>query len=75
MKKFLEKLLNAGRKKHNADLLSRMRDGENLQSYSAQASWYPPRPILKKDSAAIAELYGKKEGGSAESPKDTDKSS
>ena len=47
------------RQKHNLDLLRRMRTGEALYSFDSQSSWYPPRPILEKDSKALAELYGK----------------
>ena len=57
MKKFFLKLANAGRKKNNADVIERMKEGDSLQRYSAQSSWYPPRPVIKKDAAAIAELY------------------
>lgn len=28
-------------------------------SFDAQASWYPPRPIIKKDKQAIEEIHGK----------------
>ena len=66
MKNFLEKLIRIGRKKHNDEVLERMKDGDSLQRYSAQSSWYPPRPVVKKDPVAIAELYGARSEGSAE---------
>jgi hypothetical protein len=45
------------RKKHNEDLINRMKQGESLQSQSASDSWFPPRPVIKKNSAALRELY------------------
>ena len=45
------------RKKHNEDLIHRMKQGESLQSQSASDSWFPPRPVIKKNSAALRELY------------------
>lgn len=47
------------RKKRNVELIRRMRDGEALKSFDSQASWFPPRPVIEKDSSAIDELYGK----------------
>ncbi|MEZ4743758.1 MAG: hypothetical protein R3B45_15155 [Bdellovibrionota bacterium] len=46
------------RKKHNLELIRRMREGDPLKSFDSQASWYPPRPIIAKDEKALAELYG-----------------
>ena len=60
MKKLLELHSKTNREKHNQDLLERMKSGENLQRYSSQASWFPPRPIIKKDNGAIEMLYGVK---------------
>ena len=45
------------RKKHNHELIKRMREGDPLRSYDSNASWFPPRPIIKKDPMAIAKLY------------------
>ena len=45
------------RKKHNADILQRMKEGDTLQSYDSHDSWYPPRPIIKKDEKVLAKLY------------------
>ena len=45
------------RKKHNEDLINRMKQGESLQTQSASDSWFPPRPVIKKNSAALRELY------------------
>lgn len=50
------------RKLHNRKILKRMEKGETLNLYSPQSSWFPPRPIIKKDKKAVKELYrlGKK---------------
>lgn len=46
------------RRQHNAELIRRMRNGESLTSFDSKASWYPPRPIIQKDKAEMARLYG-----------------
>lgn len=46
------------RKERNSDLIQRMRNGDQLTSFNSYASWYPPRPIIEKDSRAVRELYG-----------------
>ncbi len=45
------------RKQHNSDLLRRMRNGDPLNVVDSRASWYPPRPIIKKDSDEMARVY------------------
>jgi hypothetical protein len=50
------------RKKHNMDLIRRMRDGDPLKSFDSRASWFPPRPVIEKDEKAVAKLYGKAKG-------------
>ena len=45
------------RKAHNAELIRRMMKGETLTSFDSQSSWYPPRPIIKKDLSEISRLY------------------
>ncbi len=49
------------RKKHNREIVQRMKSGETLHRYNAQSSWFPPRPIIKKDEEAIKSLYGHSE--------------
>jgi hypothetical protein len=46
------------RKDHNSELIRRMRNGEPLNSIDSKNSWYPPRPIIKKDEAEMARVYG-----------------
>ena len=46
------------RRRHNVELLRRMRAGEALWSFDSTASWFPPRPVISKDPGAIARLYG-----------------
>ena len=45
------------RKKHNEQLIRRMKAGEQLWSYDSKASWFPPRPMIEKDPEAIRRLY------------------
>lgn len=61
MKKLYEIHSKNNRDKHNQEILDRMKSGDTLQRYTAQASWFPPRPVIKKDTKAIEILYGKKE--------------
>lgn len=37
------------RKKENDALIEKMRKGESLASVSVSATWFPPRPKIKKD--------------------------
>ena len=53
------------RKRHNEQLIRRMKSGEPLWSYDSKASWFPPRPMIEKDPEAIKRLY--KDGGNEES--------
>lgn len=46
-----------GRKRHNEQLIRRMKSGEPLWSYDSKASWFPPRPMIEKDPEAIKRLY------------------
>lgn len=45
------------RRQHNLDLMRRMRGGESLNAYDSKASWFPPRPIVKKDEKEISRVY------------------
>jgi len=47
------------RKDHNADVLKRMKQGDDLMPYSASDTWVPPRPKIKKDRKAIDLLHGR----------------
>ena len=46
------------RRERNAEVLRRLKNGEVLSSFNSYASWYPPRPIIKKSQDDIAKLYG-----------------
>lgn len=48
------------RKARNQEILRRLDNGESLSSFNSYASWFPPRPIMEKDTQAIQELYGTK---------------
>ena len=41
----------------NQDVIYRMRKGESLSSYNSFSSWFPPRPLVKKDKEAVTKLY------------------
>ena len=56
--------LNDRRTAHNDQLIDRMRRGDSLWAFDSQSSWFPPRPIIKKDAQMINMLYKK------ESPKE-----
>ena len=59
MKKVTELRSRNLRHDRNSELVRRMRTGEQLTSLNSQSSWFPPRPIIEKDSDAIHKLYGK----------------
>jgi hypothetical protein len=46
--------LESKRKRENKDLIERMKRGENLSRIPPEATWYPPRPLIKKD---LTRLY------------------
>lgn len=45
------------RKKENDALIEKMRNGESLSMVSVSSTWYPPRPVIKKD---LSLLFGEK---------------
>jgi hypothetical protein len=51
------------RKASNDDLIRRMRAGEKLSSFNAHSSWFPPRPLIQKDSESIKRLFEPEEKG------------
>ena len=55
------------RNKRNQDLIRRMNEGEVLCSFDSKDSWFPPRPIIKKDKKALKRLYEKTGKNSEES--------
>ena len=57
MKDLSRKTAGDLRKMHNQDLIRRMRAGEPLNSVDSKASWYPPRPLIKKDKVEMDRLY------------------
>ena len=42
----------------NADLVRRMRAGENLARIESSATWFPPRPAIAKNPALVARSLG-----------------
>lgn len=59
MKKITEIKSRNLREDRNSELVRRMKNGEALQSFDSQSSWYPPRPIIQKNLDAISSLYGR----------------
>lgn len=45
------------RNDRNKDIVDRMRAGDKLSSFSSHDSWFPPRPIIRKDKSLMAKLY------------------
>jgi hypothetical protein len=45
------------RKKRNEELIDRMRAGESLHLYKASDTFFPPRPLIKKDKKLIKILF------------------
>jgi hypothetical protein len=45
------------RKQRNSDILRRMRNNEPLNAIDSRASWFPPRPMIKKDAKEMHRLY------------------
>lgn len=49
------------RRKNNERVLKRSANpNDNLETIDRQATWWPPRPIIKKDPEEIARVYGDK---------------
>ncbi len=46
------------RKERNKEITDAVKSGEYLQSFNKEASWYPQRPVIKKDQSAIRKIYG-----------------
>jgi hypothetical protein len=45
------------RAKRNRDIIRRKQQGDPLQGVSSE-TWFPPRPLIKKDEEAVKKLYG-----------------
>lgn len=45
------------RAKENKALIEKMRRGESLKTVNISSTWFPPRPIIKKNKDAINKLY------------------
>ncbi len=49
--------LSDRRAAHNDQLIDRMRRGDSLWAFDSQSSWFPPRPLIKKDTKLMNKLY------------------
>lgn len=47
------------RKKHNYELMAKVRNGESATSYDQNQSWWPKRNLIEKSTKDIKKLYGK----------------
>jgi len=45
-------------KKANKDIIERMRRGDSLVAMPAEATWFPPRPLIQKNKNDVERLYG-----------------
>jgi hypothetical protein len=61
------------RQKHNKEIVERMRRGEELAEVDMMESWFPPRPIIKKDKKLMSRLYGTKDDDEEDIKKDQPK--
>ena len=46
------------RNKRNKSIIERLMRGETLATVPQSATWFPPRPIIKKNQEALGKLYG-----------------
>lgn len=54
------------RKEHNSSVLDRFFNGESLSSFRAMDSWFPPRPVIKKNKKTLKFIFkGVEDGGRA----------
>lgn len=44
----------------NEEIIKKMKNGEDLATCNLQDTWFPPRPIIKKDKTALGFLPKKK---------------
>ena len=47
------------RKAENDSIIERFKRGEGLSRISSSATWFPPRPIIKKDPKALEFVFSK----------------
>lgn len=47
------------RQAENERLIEKMRRGESFCIVPPAATWFPPRPIIKKNVADLAKIFGK----------------
>ena len=58
MKNISKKRAQELRRERNLNLLRRMVNGDPLTAFNSASSWFPPRPIIKKNAADVELLYG-----------------
>jgi hypothetical protein len=45
------------RSRHNDIILAKFKRGESLSQHSSMSSWFPPRPVVKKNIADLNRVY------------------
>ena len=53
----MDKTTTKQRRERNLDLVRRMRRGEDLMLSRTEDTFFPIRPVIKKDREALAKLY------------------
>lgn len=53
----MNKAKDLARKLRNEELLRKMQAGENLKYFDSQASFFPPRPVIKKLTKELERVY------------------
>ena len=48
------------RSRHNELVLEKLKKGESLSQHSSMSSWFPPRPVIKKNIGDLNKLYNGK---------------
>jgi len=53
----MDERTDKARKKRNKDLIHRMKAGHDMKAFDSAESWFPQRPLIKKDKKAMRRLY------------------
>lgn len=58
MESYRERQAKIAQRNNDAILVRMQNPNDNLSSFDRELSSFPPRPIIKKDPKAIAQIYG-----------------
>lgn len=62
------------REAENKSIIERLRRGESITRINASATWFPPRPVIKKDEKALNFVFSKDKEDDTNGIVDKDKS-